>query len=999
MRSPRTPTRQPLLTRLDTPPLAGRNVEQDLLLRHLEGGGPPVLVLAGEPGMGKTRLLDEAIRRASMRGWTTLHGGCRRHGGQESYAPILDALEDHIRRQRRASLRSQLRGCMWLVRLLPELAHVGIGPLPIFSLPPERERRLVFGAVARFLYQIAGPAGTLLVLDDLQWAGSDAIDLLVTLAQASADESTPVRVIGAYRHTDLAANAPLATALADLASAGLALQHDVRPLALGDARRLLEGVLSNHAALTLEQQDLLVRRTGGVPFFIVSCAQGLRDGGQRDDGDNALPWTLVQSIRQRIAALPVASQEVLQAAATIGRDAPRALLACALSQPDQVLLEAVEAACAARLLEERGDHVGFVHDVIWEVVETDLSATRRALLHRKIALALEHTRDEHAAELLAHHFERAGLPERALPYLELAGDRARARLAHGTAADHYRALANRLEQIGRSQDAARIREKLGAVLTAMGQYGAALHALELAVVADRAAGDVESVGRVSAQVGQVYMRRGAANEGIERLRELLPLLQTAGPSHGLAALCAALAHLLFVSGRYAEQIEIAIEAATVARSIGDDRILAEAEGRHGVALLILGRLDEALAMLQAAAGDATRAGDLDSLCRALSNIGVIHFIRGEFTRARPYRERALATARLQGDPFAIARTLANRGEGALYAGQWSNARADFTLALAQIAEIDENGAAAYPMLDLATLCLVEGHLEEMARHAGEAAAVAERSGDLQAIRWAATLLAEGDILSGAPDRAITRLDPLRDRPGLEETDVTYLLPTLAWARLEMGEQAGAEELAAHAVDRARSQRNLVILVEALRVRALVACHALQWEIAASCVYEGLALARAMPYPYAQARLLHVSSMVQEAGAMSGDASSKLLHEALALFERLGARADADRARSDLASLPYVRLLLSAGIALTPGQWARVDAAPLPPSRRGRPRVDDRRAVAAILYTLRTGCGWGKLPAAFGDGATAHRRFQQWRADGTWERISHILGNAPLSRSE
>src|SRR5262249_45430902 len=156
-------------------PLAGCGPEVARLEQHLGGSGPPLLLVAGEPGIGKSRLLAEAAERARALGWTVLEGGWHRRSGQEPFAPLLGALESTLRRSAAAALRAQLEGCAWLVRLLPELAETTLVPAPSWSLPPEQERRLMFAAVARYLANVAGPEGTLLILDDLQWAGADAL--------------------------------------------------------------------------------------------------------------------------------------------------------------------------------------------------------------------------------------------------------------------------------------------------------------------------------------------------------------------------------------------------------------------------------------------------------------------------------------------------------------------------------------------------------------------------------------------------------------------------------------------------------------------------------------------------------------------------------------------------------------------------------------------------------------------------------------------------------
>jgi class 3 adenylate cyclase len=214
------------------PRLVGRLRELALLERHLAGEGPPVLLLAGEPGIGKTRLLREAAERARDAGWTVLEAGCTRRGAQEPYSPILGALEGHIRHQPQGKLRAGLEGCAWLVRLLPELAEASLVPVLEWRLPPEQERRLMFRA--------AGRAGTLLALDDLQWAGSDALDLLAELVRSA---EAPLRVVGAYRSTEVRPQDPLGVMLTDLAREGLAAQSELGPLAPQEAMELLHNLL------------------------------------------------------------------------------------------------------------------------------------------------------------------------------------------------------------------------------------------------------------------------------------------------------------------------------------------------------------------------------------------------------------------------------------------------------------------------------------------------------------------------------------------------------------------------------------------------------------------------------------------------------------------------------------------------------------------------------------------------------------------------------------
>src|SRR5262249_54919867 len=145
----------------------------------------------------------------------------------------------------------------------------------------------------------------------------------------------------------------------------------------------------------------------------------------------AVPWDVAQSIRQRVALLPKEAREVLGVAAVVGRVVPHALLVALCPQDMGAVLGALELACQGRLLEEvDAEAYQFAHDVIREVVEADLGAARRMALHRRVAEELERHPGEPPVELLAYHYSRGGVPDKAVLYLEQAGDRAEAQYAH-----------------------------------------------------------------------------------------------------------------------------------------------------------------------------------------------------------------------------------------------------------------------------------------------------------------------------------------------------------------------------------------------------------------------------------------------------------------------------------------------------------------------------------------------------------------------------------------
>jgi tetratricopeptide (TPR) repeat protein/transcriptional regulator with XRE-family HTH domain len=882
----------------EAPPFVGRSRELALLERHLAGDGPPVLLLAGEPGIGKSRLLGEAAQRATSGGWQVLAGGCQRRGGQEPYAPILGALKGCMRRRSPADLRADLRGCAWLVRLLPELAAGPIEPLPAWTLAAEQERRLLFEAVARYLANMAGPAGTLLVLDDLQWAGPDALDLIAALVRS---EEAPLRVIGAYRNSGVQPHDLLAVLLADLAPARLALQRTLTPLTPREVSQLLDSLLDGVESDRTVLAQRVVQRAGGVPFFVVSYADGLRLNAVADDAAGAVPSDVAQSIRQRVAALTAAAQEVMGAAAVAGRIVQPSVLTAAVTQPEAAALAGIDAACQARLLVQEEQNYQFAHDLIREVVEADLGPARRLVLHRRVAEALERLPGDRPVERLAYHYARSSEQAKAAQYLEQAGDSAAAQAAHTAAEAYFQEAVERLDGLGRVEQAGRVRAKLGTVLVHVGHYDAALSVLERAATTYRATGDLESLGSVTAQMGRAHAFRGTQDEGIQRITPLLGLLTRSGPSPSLAALYMALYNLYFTSGRYSEALTASDQAADLARAMGDTRLWACATAYSADVLPSLDeRFGDALPLAEESIPLLQEEGDLFFLYLAHLTVVAVQAVRGEFDSSRLSCERLCQVADRYGDPGAIAFAMSRRAWVTFMSGDWRHAREEIEQAVTISHRAGASWWSVYPVLEMGRLCLAQGDWEAALSHLDEVRTAAERYRDPRALLRASALLAELDVLQGRAAAAKVRLVPLLDRGGPLDSNVTYFLPVLAWAHLESGDVQQAADVVAQAMARLRPSHRWAYLVDALRVQAMVAVRQGHWAEATGALEEGIMMARSMPCPYAEGRLLRVyGEMHVQKGEL--EPAHERLGAALAIFRRLGARHDAEQVEQAIPS--------------------------------------------------------------------------------------------------
>jgi transcriptional regulator with XRE-family HTH domain/tetratricopeptide (TPR) repeat protein len=933
------------------PPFVGRARELALLERHLAGEGAPLLLLAGEPGIGKSRLLHAALPRATARGLAVLHGGCQRRGGQEPYAPLLGALQHGLQQREPKALEAVLRGCAWLVKLLPELAGGPIPALPSWTLPPEQERRLMGEAMVRFLANIAGRGGTVLLLDDLQWAGPDALDLLATLVRAA--EVAPLRVIGTYRDTEVQPDDALSVLLADLLHARLATRRLVGPLSPPEAQQLLDVLWEERGDHEHARRAQALQRAGGVPFFLVSCAQALQQA-EEEDHRTGVPWEVGHTVRQRVATLPAEARELLGVAAVGGRVVPRRLLAEAATEPEEAVLAALEAACRARLLEEHGpDEYQFAHDVIREVVEADLGAARRTMLHRRVAEALENTVRPLPLERLAYHYSQAALRDKAALYLEHAGDVARAQYANAAAETYYRGAVESLEQLGRSVDAAQIGEKWGAVLRMMGRHDGALAAFERAIAAYEAASDLESVARTLAETWLLHAERGPTTDVVQRYQAVVHQLEPRGPSPGLAALYAALAVLLHMSGRYADELSLADRAVQLAQGADDAELLAEAMNKRGNALVFMvGRVEEGMRAIEHTIHVGEEAGGMTNLAGWYAMLADACLQRGEVARSQELIARGHAIAEQQNNPLRLLNTTVSRAAIAFCTGEWSQAQTDYVWVRDTARQMEMPLRMVRAQVGLGRLFVARGEWEAASQELDEAIVIASQIDNVHELRSASLLLAERDLLAGQPATTLARLVALREHSDPQGRYIDDLPVWLAWAKAELGDLAEARALITQAITAMRADNRQVALMDGLRVQALVAMKQERWTEAGTALAEGVAVARGIGYPYAEGRLLHLRGVLHgaRAGFQRIAQAGEPLQAALAIFQRLGARRDAAEVALALQALPSPAAQAVSVMPLLPRRAARQAPAPRNPARG---RLAQRERHAWALEHLRT----------------------------------------------
>jgi DNA-binding SARP family transcriptional activator/class 3 adenylate cyclase len=902
-------------------PLMGRDEELAQMLAALPRREPQVsapvrlLLVAAEAGMGKTRLLAELAERAREEGLLTLAGGCYEQEGKLPYGPIHDALLDYVRGEPQAVLRSRLDDLLpELARILPELRTRLLDiPEPMVS-DAEGQRLRLFSTVAQVLERVSASSAIVLILDDLHWADDASLQLLhYLLRQRGLDR---VLIVGTYRTEEVTSETPLAQLEAEARDAAWAELFPLMPLEEESLQSVLNERMDGRLVTSLV--TALHERSAGNPFFALQMVGLLAQEGRLVEGEEGwrlaegatveLPPEVRATVARRLRRLARQEREVLTVGAVLGREFGYPALEAVWGRDEDALYAAIEASMSEQVLSETEEGYAFGHPLLHEVVYERVPSGQRGRLHRRVGAALETLygeRTEGRAAELARHFLQGDDPERALTYSMQAGDQAEAAFAHGDAERQYRTALELAEGLGDGVRKAEALAKLGTVLRAAGRYGEAVEVLERAAHTYREAGDAGAEARVVAEIGWALGERHFDDLDKEeaaagRLEAALERLRESAPVRDIAALLVTLSTLHTRCGRTEQALETATQAAELAHSAGDEHIRATAEGRRGFALNVLRRFDEGKQALEAAIPVLEATRDMDLLIRSLDNLGDIYRQTGDLPTARQHLQRALELAQRWGNPSRIILQAEKLAEAAYDAGDWDQARADYEHAADLARQLPANRRSSSPLIDLAWLATLQGEWEDASRYCEELAATAERMGDretLAAVEW---LRVERDMRRGQPEEALARLESLAARRDLRPFQIMGNLSLLSEIRLQLGDVAAAEELAAEALERARKLPDAFWPISPLRVQAMTFARLGRWDEAERALDEALVLARGREV-YEEARILHALGLMLSQKGEKAQAR-EYLEEALAIFRRLGAKPDVERTVQAMAEL-------------------------------------------------------------------------------------------------
>ncbi|HEY6409312.1 MAG TPA: AAA family ATPase, partial [Ktedonobacteraceae bacterium] len=555
------------------------------------GHGQTVLV-SGEAGIGKSRLVEEAKARVGQGQIWLLQGNCFEQDRSLPFAPLLDLLrtfllthapEDHG--QYLAPSASEL------IKILPELVPWLPDVVPTPALDPEQEKRRLFHALANLFTSLVAHRPVLLILEDLHWSDDTTIGFLLFLTRRL--RSHPILLLLTYRSDEV--HPTLSHFLSALDREHLTVEFALATLTLDEVHAMLRAIFQMQRPVRREFLETLYRLTEGNPFFVEEVLKSLLAAGDIffADGmwdrkplkDLQIPRSVHDAVQQRARLLSKEARETLALAAVVGRHFDFSLLQALTQYPESELVQVIETLIAAQLIVEiSAEQFAFRHALTRQAVYADLLVRKRRGYHLTIAQTLEQLYaqhlETHLAEL-AYHFYEAEAWTQALDYARLAGEKAQTLDAPQAALEHFTHAIDAAAHLSQVNPTPFYRAR-GQAHELLGNFEAARGDFEQARASARTLQDGQAEWQSVMDLGLLWAGRDYARAGAY-FRLALAVAQSLADPKLHASSLNRLGNWLVNTGHIAQGVTAHHEALTVFQSQGDTRGMAETLDLLGMA--------------------------------------------------------------------------------------------------------------------------------------------------------------------------------------------------------------------------------------------------------------------------------------------------------------------------------------------------------------------------------------------------------------------------------
>jgi class 3 adenylate cyclase/tetratricopeptide (TPR) repeat protein len=617
------PTPRPVRRAL-CPILVGREGELRLLddfMMDAAGRAGSLILLAGEAGIGKTRLAEELQRRAAEAGIRVMWGSCSQAELALPYLPIVEAVGNFLGTIDLSALRQQLGSMAHeLGHLFPQLA--GDGPT-LDSSDAGAARLRLFESILALLRLAAEPGRLLLVVEDVHWADASTRELLDYLVRRLHQARTTVLLT--YRHDELRVDHPLQSHLQSWLKAGLATRIELMPLT-GEGVAGVVGAIFEQGAITPEFRDYLQARSEGNPFVLEEMLKSAIDLGEiyrtesgwerKPLSELKIPATVREVIQQRLSRLDPTLADLVRTAAVLGDSFTYEAWVAASWATEEVVRGALRECVEQQFMNEESDQrFRFRHALTRQAIYEDLLGPERAARHRKAAAALRNLPGTPAVEL-AHHLVLAGQWEEAVPELLRAGEEAESRRGYTEAAHLYK-LAQ--AHVGDAALWARLACREAQAWYLAGEPTRAQPLLEEGIGVLERAGHVEEAATFRMTLGFCHWLAARNDQARAEFENVRSKLESGGASETLALAYNDLAFLALNDGDAETTLNLTDLAIRTADVIGADRPRIWAQIYRGCALVDRGSIDAGLIDLDRSWHEAIEHQLTDLAGIALSN--------------------------------------------------------------------------------------------------------------------------------------------------------------------------------------------------------------------------------------------------------------------------------------------------------------------------------------------------------------------------------------------
>ena len=775
-------------SRISSAAFVGRHAE----LRRLEAllGGVisdetfATVLIGGEAGVGKTRLLSEFRARAEASGARYLSGACVDLGeGARPYDPLVAALRPWLRSLEESEFRRIVGPARdEIVRLLPDLAPAGERHAAADPVAPSTQS-LLFLSLLGLIERLAAETPTVIALEDLHWADRSTRDMLQYLVR-SIDQAH-LMLVGTYRTDELNERHPLFGLLAELQRTGRVERLDLTRFSRSEVGEQLAGILGRSPSGALVAR--IHERGGGNPFF----NEELLVSAER--GEDRLGLTLRETLLARVGALSVAARDVLRVVAVAGPSARHDVLERVTGSPPDELAAALREAVELHLLVTGDDEVmRFRHALLQEAVYEELLPGERLVLHGRVAEAVEGLRigadtDATVASELAHHWYEARDARRALPALLRAGQAAERVFAFGNAFAHYHLALSLWPSADPDLDGMPRRELVTRTAESAALSGAYDRAIDLTQGALTGGSDGErdpvEMGMLLERLAAYHLGAGDSDAAEPVARRALDLLPADPPSVARVRVMVTLAQALGLQSRFAESNDLAQEASALARVADSERAQIRALGCLGRNAASVGDTVTGVRTLRQALALARSAGNFDDAAEICIDLAQALHWAGDLDEACSVADDGIRESSRWGTAGFAGALGAVRGVCAFRLGRWSEAE-DWIGSALEHDPVGSPGVLAH--VGQALLDIGRGRLDSAADHLEIVLLICQR---VTAVGWTDlySTMALLSIWRGRPSEALESIRENLARSADPERDIhmrtSYVLGVRAAADL------------------------------------------------------------------------------------------------------------------------------------------------------------------------------------------------------------------------